>query len=130
MRIFCRLLVNRGLVNLSFVSMRCVDLYEASEPPCAVVSDLVLMYSKHIQNAQQQIGGGNRFGREGQVPSALELSGSAARQDIRHVVVQVLVGVAHVGAVQDQGVIEQRAVAVRSAPELVEEVGQASHVVP
>ena len=38
----------------------------------------------------------------------------AADENVRHVVVQVLVRVAHVGAVQHQRVIEQRAVAVRN----------------
>ena len=44
---------------------------------------------------------------------AFQLAGSAADQHVRHVVVQVLVRVAHVRAVEHERVIEQRAVAIR-----------------
>ncbi len=58
-----------------------------------------------------------------------ELSGRSADQDVRHVVVQVLVGVAHVGPVEDQRVVEQSAVAIGRLLQLVDEVGQALHVI-
>src|SRR5579872_5175281 len=60
---------------------------------------------------------------------ALEASTGAAYQDVRNVVVQVLVGVAHVGAVEDQRVIQQRAVAVRRLLHLVGQVRQAGDVI-
>ena len=52
-----------------------------------------------------------------------------AHQDVGDVVVQVLVGVAHVGAVENQSVIQQRAVAVLGLLHLIGQVGQAGHVV-
>ena len=60
---------------------------------------------------------------------ALELTRRAAHQNVRHIVVQVLVGIAHVGPVEDQRVVEQRAVAIRRLLQLVDEVREALHVV-
>ena len=53
----------------------------------------------------------------------------AADQDVRHVVVHVLVRVAHVAAVQQQRMIEQRAVAIVGVSQFVDEVRQHLHVI-
>ena len=60
---------------------------------------------------------------------ALELPRRSADQNVRHVVMQVLVRIAHVGAVEDQRMIQQRAVAIRSVLQLVDEIRQALHVI-
>ena len=59
----------------------------------------------------------------------LSLPFSSADQHVRHVVVQVLVGVAHVAAVENQRMIEQRAVAVLGLRQLVDKVRQHLHVI-
>src|SRR5437762_13864443 len=41
---------------------------------------------------------------------------------MRHVIVLVLIGIAHVGPVQNQGMIQQRAIAVRRTLQLVGQV--------
>src|SRR5690242_2617377 len=46
-----------------------------------------------------------------------------------HIVVLMLVGVAHIRAIEDQGVIEQRSITVRNGLQLLEEVHQHLHVI-
>ena len=65
----------------------------------------------------------------GQMPAALKLTRRAADQNVRHIVMQVLVGIAHVGAVENQRMIQQRAVAVGRVLQLVDEIRQALHVI-
>ena len=52
------------------------------------------------------------------MPVALELARGAADQHVRHVVMQMLVRIAHVAAVEDQRVIEQGAIAIGSPVQL------------
>ena len=59
---------------------------------------------------------------------ALELPGCSTNQQVRHIVVQVLVRVAHVAAVKDERMIQQRAIAVRSILQLVDKIRQALDV--
>ena len=60
----------------------------------------------------------------------LELTVRAADEDVRHIVVLMLVRIPHVGAVEDQRVIQQRAVAVRDALQLPGEIRERRDVVP
>src|SRR5580704_639322 len=87
------------------------------------------MDSVHVEDAQQKISGGDRLGGERQMTAALELAAGSARQDVGDVVVQVLVGIAHVGSVQRQRMIQQVAVTVGRVLQFIEEVGQALHVI-
>ena len=48
---------------------------------------------------------------------------------MRHIVVDVLIGVPHIAAIEHQRMIEQRAVAVRGLGQVVDEVGQHLHVI-
>src|SRR2546427_12954312 len=77
------------------------------------------MNSIHIQNAQQQISCRNGLSFIRQVTSSLELSAGAAYENMRHIIVLVLIRVAHVGAIENQGLIQHSAVTVRSRLVLV-----------
>ena len=81
-----------------------------------------------VEHRQQQVRH-VRVLREPQMPAALQLPGRAAREDDRQRAEVVLVAVAQRAAVEDQRVIEQRAVAVRRRLQLLEEVGELRHVV-
>src|ERR1041385_3483653 len=83
-----------AIVVLTRILFRC-SLDQASQVTGAV-ADGFLMNAVHPKNTQQHVPGCNRLGGECQVPPALELAGGSAQQDVRHVVVQVLVGIAHV----------------------------------
>src|SRR6266566_2778017 len=61
--------------------------------------------------------------------ATFELPGRSTNQEVRNVVMKVLIGIAHVRAVKDERMVEQRAVAVRSALHLVDEIRKALHVV-
>ena len=63
------------------------------------------------------------------MPVAFELPVRAADENVRHVEVQMLIRVAHVGAIHDQRVIEQRALAVGNRLELLGEVRERRHVI-
>src|SRR5579885_1155037 len=104
------------------------ELHETGQVTGAV-ADAFLLDAVHLDDAQQEIARGHRLGRERQVASALQLPARAADQDVRNVVVQVLVGVSHVGAVEHQRMVEQRPVAVRSLGQLVNVIGQALDVI-
>ena len=87
------------------------------------------MDAVHIQDAQQQVAGCHGLAFVRDMAVAFQLSVGAADQDVRHVVVLVLVRVAHVGAVQNQRVIQQRAVAVRNRPQLLAKYAERRHVI-
>ena len=59
-----------------------------------------------------------------------QLATGAPDKEVRHVVVVVLIRVTHIGAVHDQRVIQQRAVAIRDRPELLREVRHGGDVIP
>src|SRR4029077_7460799 len=86
--------------------------YQARQPPGAV-ANAVLVNAIQLENAQQKIPARNCLGRIRQVTVPLELPGCATDQNMRHVVVQVLVGVTHIAAVENQRMIEQRTITVR-----------------
>src|SRR6267154_2155405 len=92
-----------------FVS--CLSLLDRSQLAFAV-ADGVLRDSELVENRQQQVAGRHGFGRVGDVAVALHLAVEGADEHVRDVVVDVLVRVAHVAAVEDERVIEQRPVAV------------------
>src|SRR5438132_1357355 len=76
-------------------------LYQSCQPAVAI-TNAVLMNAVHIQNAEQKIPRSDGLSWIRQVTSPLELAGCAADQHVRHIVVQMLVGIAHIGAVQGQ----------------------------
>ena len=63
------------------------------------------------------------------VTVATQFAGSAARDYYGQRIVIVLIAVAHAAAIENEGVIQQRAVAVRRGPELLEKIGQKLGVV-
>ena len=65
------------------------------------------MNAVHVQNAQKEVARRERLRRIRHVPPSFELTRCAAHQNVRHVIVKVLIGVAHVGPIQDQRVIQQ-----------------------
>src|SRR5258707_9474401 len=82
--------------------------YQARQPAGAV-ADAVLLNAIQLENAQQKIPAGDGFGRIRQVTVPLHLAGFAADQNVRHVVLQVLIGCAHLAALDSQRTIDQRA---------------------
>src|SRR6266536_501725 len=86
------------------------------------VAETLLAHVEQVHDAHQQIPRRNGLGREPEVPPALELTRGAAGQIVRHVVVQVLIGVADVAAVEHDGVIQERAVDILRAAQLLQEV--------
>src|SRR5262245_2535039 len=97
--------------------------------PVGAVALRLLVNPVHVEHAQQQIPGRHRLALVGEVPVPFELSVGAADENMRDVVVLVLIRIPHVGAVHDQGVVEQRAVAVRRRLQLLGEVGERRNVV-
>src|SRR5262245_794656 len=81
-------------------------LWSQSFQPACAVADAFLINSEHIEDAQQKIPSWNRLRCVGQVASSLELPGCAAGQDVRHVVVLMLIRITHVGAVEGYRMIE------------------------
>ena len=71
--------------------------------PAGAVADTVLVNSEHVQNAQQKISGRNSLRGIRQVTPSFKSSGRAARQNVRHVVVLMLIRIAHVAAVENAG---------------------------
>ena len=65
-----------------------------------------------------------------QEPSTFELSVGTANQDMGNVIVLMLIRVAHVGPMQNQSVIQQRAIAVRRLLQLLRQICRRRHVVP
>src|SRR5262245_12547298 len=61
--------------------------------------------------------------------SALERAGAAAEQDVRQRIIAVHVAVAHVGAVEQHGVIQQRAFAIGGGGEFRDELREPLHVI-
>src|SRR5579864_6881489 len=68
-------------------------LHQAGEPAGAV-ANAVLVNSIEVQDAQQKIPGGDGLGLIVHVAISLELAGCPADQDVRHIVVKMLVGIA------------------------------------
>src|SRR5690349_16066949 len=101
MRIVGLLLVR--LMNIT-TNGRVRLLYQTLQLAGAIVSDFVLLDPEHIQHAEQQIRRRYRLGGEMQMPAALKLSARSSRQNVGNIVVQVLVRIAHIGAVKHQGV--------------------------
>jgi hypothetical protein len=56
-----------------------------------------------------------------------KLARRAAGQNMRHIVTEVLVGIAHVGPVQDHRVVEQPAVPFPDVLQLLDQVGRHLH---
>ena len=87
------------------------------------------MNVEQIQNTQQQIARRNLLTGIGQMTASLQLSVCSADQSMRHVIVQMLVRVSHVTAVENERMIQQRAVAIVGLLQLVDEMGGHLHVV-
>src|SRR5262249_36781022 len=79
--------------------------------PVGAVALLVLVDAVQVEHRQQQVSRRDRLAFVREVPIALQLSVRAADEDVRHVVMLVLIRVPHVRAVHDQRPIEQRLVA-------------------
>src|SRR5262249_20053172 len=112
-------------------SRRCavIRLHQIREPPRAVALHL-LTDPVQVEHAQQQVAGGDALSLEGEMTIAFELTVRAADEKMRHVVVHVLVRVPHVGAVEHERRIEQRAVPVGDRLELLGEVAERRDVIP
>ncbi len=54
---------------------------------------------RNVQHAEQKVYGRNRFAIEGDLSSTLVSSARATNQNVRHIEMLVLIGIAHVGAV-------------------------------
>src|SRR4051794_40296989 len=80
---------------------------DALQAPGAV-AELVDAGVELVEDAEEQVARGYRAARDGDVLVALYLPRGATDQHVRYVVVQVLIGVAHVRPVQDQRAIQQR----------------------
>ena len=92
------------------------------------VTEMLFRASQLAQDRQQQV----RHRRELLLPKvavALKRAAGAPGQHDRQRIMVVRVAVAHAAAVEDQRVIQQRAVAVRQLCELVEEVREQARVI-
>ena len=76
-----------------------------------------------VEQRQVQVGQRRRLG-EADVAAASHSARGAAGDEDRQVVVVVQVGVAHAAAVQEERMVQQRAVAFRRGPQLGEELGE------
>src|SRR5690606_34877349 len=90
--------------------------------PAGAVAEALSMDIELVEEAQQQVARPHRLGRIRQVAITRHPAVVPAEDHVRNVVMQVLIRVAHVAAVQDQRMIEQRAVALLRARELVRKV--------
>jgi len=77
-----------------------------------------------IEQAEQQVPGRDRHARVGEMPVAFQLAVRAAHEHVGHVFVAMLIGVAHVAAVENQRMIQQRPVTVRSLGHPLDQMGQ------
>src|SRR3974377_2215565 len=75
------------------------------------VPEALRLEARLVQQREVQIGNRRSFGQL-DLPSPLERAGAAADQDGRQRIIAVQVAVGHVGAVEQHGVIQQRAFAV------------------
>src|SRR5207247_1584026 len=87
------------------------------------VAELVDPDARLVEQAHQQIPHRDIVaGRKREMASAFEPAGSAARNDQRQVDVQMHVRVTHRPAIEQEAVVEEVAIAVRSGAQLLEEV--------
>src|SRR5207248_4088906 len=93
-----------GLKRIAFVSLSVRVLHETGQRTRAV-ADALLIDPIQVQDAEQEIAARNRFGRIRQVTPAFQLPTGRANQNMRHVIMQVLIGIAHIGTVQNQGMV-------------------------
>src|SRR5205823_8805047 len=84
----------------------------------------LLAYAVQIEDTHKQVSGGHRLPVEMDVSSALEFPVQAADEEMRHVIVLVLIGIAHVGAMDNQAMIQKRAVAVGRNFQFVGQIGR------
>jgi hypothetical protein len=81
-----------------FVSLLGSLLYEIRQR-AGTIADAVLVNTVQIQYAQQKISRWDHLARILQVPIAFELPGRSTDQQVRHVVMKMLIGIAHVAAI-------------------------------
>src|ERR1043166_8676638 len=105
-----------------------------AEPPlqafqqARAVSQRLLLHSRFVHDGPQQVGH-RRVIRIPQMPSTLDAPVRRAHHEVREREVIVRVAVAHVAAVQDHRVVEQRAVAVGRVLQPIEEMLEEPDVV-
>src|SRR5438067_9463306 len=97
--------------------------------PAGARPDPCLIDPVQVQHAQQHVRGALRVVGEYEVTVPLERAVDASDENHGHLLVRMAMRVAHVAALVDQHVIEQRAVAVRNVPELFTEVREVLDVV-
>src|SRR5207237_626343 len=85
--------------------------------------------SIHVHDVEQEASSGYCLAFECDLTSTLQLPAGAADQDVRYVIVLVLIRVAHIGSVKNQGMIQQRSVAVRDSFQFLSEVGHFRYVI-
>src|ERR1700730_8415455 len=102
--------------------------FMAECPECLDTGDLagavpeaLHLQTRLVQQREVQIGNRRAFGQL-DLPSSLERAGAAADQDVRQRIITVQVAVGHVGAVEQHGVIQQRAFAVGCGGEFRDEI--------
>ena len=93
------------------------------------VAERVAVDTEQAKNTEQDVSSGYGFPRVGQMSVAFQLTGRASQDEMWHVVVLMLIGVAHVGAVEHERLIEQRALTILRLGQLVDEVPEALNVV-
>ena len=94
----------------------------------AVAEALEVVEPQRVQDAQHHVGQRRAVGRL-QMQAALQRAAGAAGHEERHPLVVVQVGVAHRRSVDQQRVVQQRAVAVRRVLQLLEQVRHQADVI-
>src|SRR3984957_8274454 len=92
------------------------------------VPEALRLQTRLVQQREVQIGNRRAFGQL-DLPSTLERAGGAADQESRQRIIAVQVAVGHVGAVEQHGVIQERAFSVGCGGEFRDELREPLHVI-
>src|SRR5678816_982390 len=103
-------------------------LQQLGERPGAVAL-LFLIDPVQLQHADEQIARRDRLALVREMAVSAQSQILAADQEVRHIVMLVLVGVAHVRAVHDDGVVEQRAVTLTNRLQLLSQIRRGRKVI-
>src|SRR5204863_4895501 len=104
-------------IDLRFMSLLpCIALRFMADAPersdtgdlAGAIPEALRLEARLVQQREVQIGNRRAFGQL-DLPSPLERAGAAANQDVRQRIIAVHIAVGHVGAVEQHGVIQQRA---------------------
>src|SRR6516162_4018811 len=95
----------------------------------AAVGDALHLQARLVEDREVQIGNRRVFGKVDLLSALLERARAAADEDVRQRIIAVHVAVAHVGAVEQHRIVQERAFAVGRGGELLDEIPEPLHVI-